>query len=146
MEQAPTKNKSVRQLTEQDRQLIYKLAAIHCSNKEIASIVGLHIDTLQRTFKDILAAGRESGKGKLRRKMWESALSGNVTMMIWLSKNHLGMTDHVLVSEDKQPLPWSDDEDIKSAEPSAPTDAEEAVVFVDTHDDLEQLAEDLRGI
>lgn len=145
MEIEPTKNKAVREITQQDRELIYKLAAIHCSNREIASIVGLHIDSLQRSFKDLLAAGRENGKGKLRRKMWESALSGNVTMMIWLSKNHLGMTDNILVSEEKKPLPWSDDEDIKSVEPSTPTDTE-AIVFVDTHDDLDQLAQDLKGI
>lgn len=145
MEIEPTKNKAVREITQQDRELIYKLAAIHCSNREIASIVGLHIDSLQRSFKDLLAAGRENGKGKLRRKMWESALSGNVTMMIWLSKNHLGMTDNILVSEEKKPLPWSDDEDIKSVEPSTPTDTED-IVFVDTHDDLDQLAQDLKGI
>lgn len=140
-----TKNKAVRQITQQDRELIYKLATIHCSNKEIASIVGLHIDSLQRAFKDILAAGRENGKGKLRRKMWEQALNGNTTMLIWLSKNHLGMTDNVLVSEEKKPLPWSD-EDIQSEEPSSPTDAAEGVVFVETHDDLDRLHEDLKEI
>ena len=146
MEQEPTKNRAVRTITEQDRELIYKLAAIHCSNKEIASIVGLHIDSLQRAFKDILAAGRENGKGKLRRKMWEQALNGNTTMLIWLSKNHLGMTDNVLVSEEKKPLPWSDDEDIKSERPNSPTDAAEGMVFVETHDDLDRLAEDLKEI
>ena len=145
MEQEETKNKAVRQITQQDRELIYKLATIHCSNKEIASIVGLHIDSLQRAFKDILAAGRENGKGKLRRKMWEQALNGNTTMLIWLSKNHLGMTDNVLVSEEKKPLPWSDD-DNTSEEPSSPTDAAEGVVFVETHDDLDRLHEDLKEI
>jgi len=129
-----------------DRDLIYKLAAIHCSNREIASITGIHIDSLQRHYKDILTSGRENGKGKLRRRMWEEAMKGNVTMMIWLSKNYLGMTDAVLVSEDKKPLPWSDDDNIKSDEPISPTDTDEVMVYTEIHEDLDQLADNLKGI
>lgn len=128
-----------------DKDLIYKLAAIHCTNREIASITGIHIDSLSRHYKDILVAGRENGKGKLRRKMWEQALNGNTTMLIWLSKNHLGMTDSVLVSEDKKPLPWSDD-DKPSDEPTSPTDTADVVVYTEVHEDLDQLAQDLKGI
>ena len=128
-----------------DQELIYKLAAIHCSNKEIGSIVGIHIDSLQRYYGDVIRAGRDSGKGKLRRKMWEQALNGNPTMMIWLSKNHLGMTDTVLVSDDKKPLPWSD-EDIKSAEPNAATLDNGGVIYTEVHEDLDVLKEELKGI
>ena len=127
-----------------DPDLIYKLAAIHCTNKEIASIVGIHIDSLQRHHKDLLAAGRENGKGRLRRKMWEQALAGNVTMMIWLSKNHLGMTDNIMVSEDKRPLPWTDsDEQTIVAEPTATTEAD-GIVYTPVHADLDQLAADMK--
>ncbi len=128
-----------------DQELIYKLAAIHCSNKEIGSIVGIHIDSLQRYYGDVIRAGRDSGKGKLRRKMWEQALNGNPTMMIWLSKNHLGMTDTVLVSDDKKPLPWSD-EDIKPAEPNAATLDNGGVIYTEVHEDLDVLKEELKGI
>ncbi|CAB4154557.1 hypothetical protein UFOVP642_13 [uncultured Caudovirales phage] len=128
-----------------DQELIYKLAAIHCSNKEIGSIVGIHIDSLQRYYGDVIRAGRDSGKGKLRRKMWEQALNGNPTMMIWLSKNHLGMTDAVLVSDDKKPLPWSD-EDTKLAEPNATTLADTGVIYTEVHEDLDALKLELKGI
>jgi ABC-type tungstate transport system permease subunit len=128
-----------------DKELIYKLAAIHCTNKEIASICGIHIDSLQRLYKDIIQAGKESGKSRLRRKMWEQALQGNVTMMIWLSKNHLGMTDNVLVSEDKRPLPWTDDEEIPQQKTEDPTQAD-TIVYTEVHEDLDQLSADLKGI
>jgi hypothetical protein len=128
-----------------DKDLIYKLAAIHCTNKEIASITGVHYDSLQRHYKDILVAGRENGKGKLRRKMWEEAMKGNVTMMIWLSKNYLGMTDHVMVSDDKKPLPWVDD-DIKAAEEPADTSQDSVIIYTEVHEDLDTLQQDLKGV
>jgi hypothetical protein len=129
-----------------DQELIYKLAAIHCSNKEIGSIVGIHIDSLQRYYGDVIRAGRDSGKGKLRRKMWEQALNGNPTMMIWLSKNHLGMTDAVLVSDDKKPLPWSDSDDNKmNADATASTESD-TVIYTEVHEDLDALKDELKCI
>ena len=128
-----------------DRELIYKLAAIHCTNKEIASVVGIHIDSLQRHYRDLLTAGRENGKSKLRRRMWEEAMRGNVTMMIWLSKNYLGMTDSVLVSDEKRPLPWSDDE-TKSPIVDGTTDNHEVMVYTEVHENLDQLKQDLKEI
>lgn len=129
-----------------DQDLIYKLAMIHCSNPEIASIVGISLDTLQRRYSDVIQAGKESGKQKLRRKMWQSALAGNVTMMIWLSKNILGYTDNVLVSEEKKPLPWSDDDDEKIAEPIATTDSSEEEVRGPVREDLDELKRDLEKL
>lgn len=129
-----------------DKDLIYKLAAIHCSNPEISSIVGISVDTLQRKYNDIIHAGKDSGKQKLRRKMWESAMNGNVTMMIWLSKNILGYTDSVLVSEEKKPLPWSD-EDTTTVEPITAPDAEEGEDITGVvREDLDQLKEDLSRV
>ena len=129
-----------------DKDLIYKLASIHCSNPEISSIVGISVDTLQRKYSDIIQSGKDSGKQKLRRRMWQSALAGNVTMMIWLSKNILGYTDSVLVSEEKKPLPWSDDDE-KIAEPIAtPDTADGEDVTGVVREDLDQLKQDLDKI
>lgn len=146
MEQQVEANKPGPKRKPVDKEIIFKLAAIHCTNKEIASIVGIHIDSLQRFYKDIIQAGKESGKGRLRRKMWEQALSGNTTMMIWLSKNHLGMTDNVLVSEEKKPLPWSDDDDIKISAPTETPGEVHGVMYTEVHEDLDELKADLKGI
>src|SRR5271165_1222627 len=77
-----------------DLDLIEKLAAIHCTNTEIAATIGCDSSLLSKPrYSEIITKGRERGKLSLRRKMWDTANNGNVTMMIWLSKQYLGFTD-----------------------------------------------------
>lgn len=76
-----------------DQKLLYELASIHCTNKEIASILGISHDTLVRRFAYDLERGREDGKASLRRMQWASAKSGSVAMLVWLGKNLLGQRD-----------------------------------------------------
>lgn len=125
-----------------DVNLIYKLASIHCSNGEIASIVGIHYDSLRRHYADVILAGKESGKSKLRRRMWEQAMKGNVTMLIWLSKNHLGFADNPITGDDKLPLPWSDDEETV-VEEIATTDDGDILVVTPVRENLIELASEL---
>ena len=81
-----------------DLHLIEKLAAIHCTNTEIAAMLGCDSSLLSKPkYSEIIAKGRERGKTSLRRKMYETAMGGNVTMMIWLSKQILGHTDREVV-------------------------------------------------
>lgn len=85
-----------------DLELIEKLAAIHCTNLEIAATVGCDASLLSKPrYSEIIQKGRERGKISLRRKMWDTAMGGNVTMQIWLSKQYLGMTEKV---EEKQTI------------------------------------------
>lgn len=95
---------------------IYELAAIGCTDSEIARWFDLQESTLKYNFSDILAKGREDVKMTLRRAMLKNALSGNAVMQIWLSKNMLGMSDNPNQSEDNKPLPWT--EDVNGTEPS----------------------------
>jgi len=76
-----------------DGALVEKLAGIGCPNKEIASIVGCSVDTLDRHFADVITKGRENGKTRIRQKQIQMALGGNVAMLIFLGKNMLGQTD-----------------------------------------------------
>jgi hypothetical protein len=78
-----------------DEALLRKLAVIHCNQDEMASVLGVSVDTLQRRFAAQIKDGRAEGKMSLRRKMWEMALNGNVSLLIWLSKNELGFSDKV---------------------------------------------------
>jgi len=84
-----------------DENLLRKLAAIHCNQEEMSSVLGVSVDTLHRRFAEQIKDARNEGKMSLRRKMWELALNGNVTILIWLSKNELGMSDKI---EQKQNL------------------------------------------
>lgn len=76
-----------------DTDQVTKLAALDCTNAEIAAVVGISIGTLERRCRQEIADGREQGKASLRRKQWEIAMKGNPTMLIWLGKQRLGQTD-----------------------------------------------------
>ena len=79
-----------------DPDQVGKLAAINCTMIEIASVVGCSVDTLERRFADTIKEGRAKGRSSLRRYMWDAVQKGNITMMIWLSKNMLGYGDRVI--------------------------------------------------
>jgi hypothetical protein len=98
-----------------------RMCRIHCTQEEIASLLVISVDTLERgckrkykkTFAEVYREKTAGGKMSLRRAMWRKALGqtevqhdpktgkkkevviqeASNTMMIWLSKNHLGMTD-----------------------------------------------------
>ena len=89
---------------------VYKLAAMGCTDKEIATWFDIKDDTLRYNFAEIIAKGREDMKQSLRKAQIRLALSGNATMLIWLGKNILGQSENPLNSEANVPLPWSDEE------------------------------------
>jgi DNA-binding CsgD family transcriptional regulator len=89
---------------------VYKLAAMGCSDSEIALWFDIKLDTLRYNFANIMAKGRDDLKQSLRRSQIRLALSGNAVMLIWLGKNILGQSDTPINSEANAPLPWSDNE------------------------------------
>ena len=77
-----------------DEALLENLAKIHCTNDEMANILGCSKDTLEKRFSATIKRGRDAGKLSLRRKLFQQALErDNMTALIWLSKQHLGMRD-----------------------------------------------------
>ena len=100
------KTKSIgRPKKELDKDVIAKLSQIGCTQEEIGSVVGISARTLQRRYADLVAENKNIGKASLRKRMWASALKGNPNMMIWLSKNHLGMKDRTVQETVVEPLP-----------------------------------------
>lgn len=89
---------------------VFKLAAMGCSNAEIARWFDIDENTLTYNFSTIIAKGREQLKHSLRKAQIKLALSGNATMLIWLGKNILGQSESPVDSEANAPLPWRDDE------------------------------------
>lgn len=90
---------------------IYKLAAIGCTDQEIATWFDIEYSTLRYNFSEIMAKGREDLKAALRTAMVKNALGGNAVMQIWLSKNMLGMSDNPTNTDQHKPLPWNEDAD-----------------------------------
>jgi hypothetical protein len=78
-----------------DLELVEKLAHIQCTYGEIASTLGVSVDTLQRhkDFAVVYKRGAEGGRKSLRRMQFESANKGNVIMQIWLGKQYLAQSD-----------------------------------------------------
>lgn len=108
-------------------ELIEDLASIHCSNTEIAAVVGCDSSLLSKKgYSEVIAKGKERGKRTLRRKMFDTAMGGNVVMQIWLSKQYLGMTDKIEEKIETNQnstvtLKWSD-EDEQDRTPDAKAD------------------------
>jgi len=87
---------------------VFKLAALGCTDKEIALWFDIAYETLRYNFSDIIAKGRQEMKTALRNAMFKNAMSGNAALQIFLAKNMLGMSDNPNSSQDDKPLPWND--------------------------------------
>lgn len=80
-----------------------KLCGIHATLRELAGWFECSEDTIERriqeefgmSFAEYQVQRQAPGKMSLRRKLFEMAQNGNMTALIWLSKNHLGMADKV---------------------------------------------------
>lgn len=81
-----------------DVEMLKKLASIHCTNDEIASVMGCQTSVLERRYAGILKCARDNGKMSLKRKQFELAMNGNVTMLIWLGKILLGQREEATTS------------------------------------------------
>ena len=92
-----------------DENIIFELARLMCTNKEIAGILRISHDTVERRYKDVLEEGRSDAKVGLRREQFRKAMEGNVQMLIFLGKQYLNQSEIVVNKDEHEVLPWSDD-------------------------------------
>ena len=90
---------------ELDEDVIAKLSQIGCTQEEIGAVVGISARTLQRRYADLVAENKNKGKASLRKVLWKKALKGDPKLLIWLSKQELGMQDRVHTTSTVEPLP-----------------------------------------
>ena len=82
-----------------DLKLVEDLARIHCTDAEIATMLGFSVDGWRKRVRrskelvELIEKGKEAGKSSLRRLQWKSATNGNIAMQIWLGKQYLGQRD-----------------------------------------------------
>ncbi len=95
---------------------IYKLAALGCTDQEIATWFDIEYSTLRYNFSETIAKGRQDLKTALRKAMLQNAMNGNAALQIFLAKNMLGMSDNPNQSDDNKPLPWKEDDADTSTE------------------------------
>lgn len=80
-----------------------KLCEIQCTAEEVAFWFRCSVDTIERavkrkyktTYADIMRQKGVRGRIAIRRELFQLGLKGNLGALIWLSKNHLGMSDKV---------------------------------------------------
>ena len=112
------KNKRGRPRIEIDKKTFEGLCEIQCTAVEMAGFFRCSQDTLERwckreygkTFEEVFAQYRESGKISLRRSQWRLAQKSAV-MGIWLGKQYLGQKDETTVNQNVAPIVIKDDLD-----------------------------------
>jgi hypothetical protein len=82
-----------------DLDQVEKLAAIQCTEAEIAAFIGVSERTLERRkrnpdFAEAIDRGKARGRVSLRRNLWALANKGNPAANIFLAKNLLGYKDY----------------------------------------------------
>lgn len=98
-------------------QEVQDLAALGCSDRDIANWFGIKEDTLRYSFTENLIKGREDLKINLRRAMLKNAcVNLNAAVQIFLAKNMLGMSDQGMSTDSSKVLPFTDDDDKPSEE------------------------------
>ena len=86
----------------------YHMACLFSTWKDFSDYYGVPETTLRNNFADLFTKARQTTKRKLRQKMLETAMNGDRVMMIWLSKNWLGMSDNgAQENEEDKMLPWT---------------------------------------
>ena len=86
---------------EKDHRTFEGLCAIQSTQREVCSVMNVTDKTLngllrryyKMTFSDCFKRFSANGIISLRRKQFEVANNGNVTMLIWLGKQYLGQSD-----------------------------------------------------
>mgnify|MGYP000597216131 CR=1 FL=1 len=95
-----------------DKVELEKLCAMQCTDDELAHWYGCSTKTIQRLkktkgYKEIFERGAAKGKVSIKRAQYDSAIKGNVTMLIWLGKVILGQKETIkneLTGENGDPI------------------------------------------
>lgn len=95
-----------------DWEKIKNAAYVQCTIQEIACIFDVDSETLDaacrrefgETFSTFHKKHSEGGKSSLRREMYKKAMAGSVPMMIWLSKQYMGMKENWNLPDNIAPI------------------------------------------
>ena len=99
-DQVTTKGRPRLKLNDLGVEIITKLAGFMCTEEEIASFLGVTVETLHNkdnynTFLECIKNGQNIGKVSLRQNQFNLSKT-NPTMAIWLGKQYLGQKDNIV--------------------------------------------------
>lgn len=112
-----------------------KLAAMQCTDEEIAAWFNVSTRTIERrrkspVFAETICRGKARGRISLRRAQLKILEQGNATMGIWLGKQYLGQADQIDVNTNHQT--------VVLVMASAPLEEPEEAVTIDVSADQPQ--------
>ena len=76
-----------------DLLVVKQLASIGCPATEIAAELGVNVRTIERQYAAILKAGLERRNARIRKTLFQQAMTGNTAILIFLAKVWLHMKD-----------------------------------------------------
>lgn len=78
-----------------DYELIERMAGKFCTQQDIADTLDVALRTLHndKHFAQAYNKGVANAKSSLRAKQYDVAMSGNVTMLVWLGKQYLSQRE-----------------------------------------------------
>ena len=76
-----------------DEEKLEELASMDYTMEELAAEFNVHLDTIYARFSESLKKGRLKGNGSLKRRLFQKAQDGDMSALIWLSKNRFGYRD-----------------------------------------------------
>ncbi len=90
-----------RRAVEIDLEQLEKLAAMQCTQEDVAAWFGVSQPTIskklrQRKYREVWERGLGRGRISLRRRQWAK---DSDTMLIWLGKQHLGQRDQPVTDD-----------------------------------------------
>ena len=98
-----------------DLDRLRKMGSLMSTQAEVAAHFDISTSSVEKylrvkKYREAFDAGKEDTKSRLRAVQIQTALSGNVTMMIWLGKQYLGQREpQVGAPVNVQILPFPDD-------------------------------------
>lgn len=95
-----------------ERKQVEALSGYGLPIDQIAVLVrdGIHIDTLRKHFSNELVAGKAKANSGIGRTLFQKAMGGDTTAMIWWSKTQMRWTEtqkHELTGADGVPLEFA---------------------------------------
>ena len=98
--------------TDAERKQVEALSGYGLPIDQIAVLVrdGIHIDTLRKHFANELVAGKAKANSGIGRTLFQKAMGGDTTAMIWWSKTQMRWAEtqkHELTGADGAPLEFA---------------------------------------
>lgn len=87
-----------------DEEEVMRLAEAQCTLREMAKLLHTSVSTLELHFKDAIQYGLMYGNKSLKRKQYDVAMEGNVSMLQWLGRYRLGQKEDAVDTLAKAPF------------------------------------------